>query len=748
MVNAKSKNLNIKYHGSRETAMTLMETMMAMAMIAIIFAVIAPQFKVIENSWDSKQGQAESIQNGRVLIEHLARNLSKAVQITAVSGSAVTNGFIEFEDNDGNTIRYDIDANSYVEFGQTGSLSQLAGPVTQLQFTCYDACDLDTPLSPITDVNVIRFVQVQTTLTNSASNGQDKSFTTSAYLRTNKNTCPGLDPNLIGWWKMDEASGLNAADSSGNGNYGTLNNMAGDEWTAGPKAGALEFNGNDDYVSIGDVGSGIKTIAFWMQANNLGGQTNTGFKSPSATGDDYGQWTRPEDAYISDDQEADENTLNQKQDWYDFGFVIPAGCSIDGIEVSIEARKAGDGSNGADVEISWGGGSTYTSTGYDFIASLSEQIFTLGGLGNTWGRTWAVSDFSNANFRIRLNMKGSGVAYRTYVDHIQVKVYYTQAGGTEKIVDLNGTSYIEIDISQITAVGFPGTTTIYVDGLVGTAVTNAWHHVVITDSTGIDVSAMEMARVSTDYFDGIFDDVRIYDSQLIAEDIEYVANIVRHREFTEAKRSADDTSLTISTPAGTSEDDLLIAAVITDASETISPPGGQDWTLIDHGTGAGQVTLGVWWKLAQASESPSHQFTWSSSEQSYGFIMRFTGHNTTNPINDSSAIGGSNISYPPSPAVTTTVPDCLILRIGGFDDDDVVIGSTGLSGHTDITMDESNTGSGTCSGGAGYVIQQSIGSSGTSSFLPTTLEQYRTVTIAIAPETQGGQSGGSCAILP
>jgi len=141
-----------------------------------------PQFRAIQNSWDSKASAAETLQNSRVLIDHLNRNLSKAVQITAVSDSAQTNGYIEFEDNDANSVRYDINgATSYVEFGPVGNLADLAGPASQLQFTCYDACDLDTPITNVAD---IRSVKVQATLTNPGP-GQDLTLTTQAYLRTN-----------------------------------------------------------------------------------------------------------------------------------------------------------------------------------------------------------------------------------------------------------------------------------------------------------------------------------------------------------------------------------------------------------------------------------------------------------------------------------------------------------------------------------------------------------------------------------
>jgi len=163
--------------------LTLLEMVIAMAIMAIIFAAILPQFRIIQNSWDSQAGAAETLQNGRVLIDHLNRNLSKAVRITAVSSSSETNGYIEFIGNNANNVRYDVNSTSdYVEFGLLGNLSDLAGPVSKLQFTCYDAFDLSTP---ITDVNSIRSVKVETTLTNFAKLDQDMTFSTQAYIRTN-----------------------------------------------------------------------------------------------------------------------------------------------------------------------------------------------------------------------------------------------------------------------------------------------------------------------------------------------------------------------------------------------------------------------------------------------------------------------------------------------------------------------------------------------------------------------------------
>ncbi|MHC4437139.1 MAG: type II secretion system protein [Planctomycetota bacterium] len=170
-------------------ALTMLEMVIAIAIMTVVFAVLVPQLRALHNCWDSKVGNAETLQNGRVLKDHLQRNLSSAARITAVSGPADTNGYIEFQDNDSNNVRYDVNSTTgYVQFGPVGNPADLAGPVSQLQFTCYNAFDLD---APITDVNSIRCVKVETTLTNSAGLGRDMTIATQAYIRTNALPVPG-----------------------------------------------------------------------------------------------------------------------------------------------------------------------------------------------------------------------------------------------------------------------------------------------------------------------------------------------------------------------------------------------------------------------------------------------------------------------------------------------------------------------------------------------------------------------------
>jgi hypothetical protein len=566
-------------------ALTLLELVLAMTMVTIIFAAVLPQFAAIGHSWDSKQGSAESLQNGRVLMDHISQNLSKAKRITAVSASTVTNGYIQFLDNNNVNNRYDIaSANSYVEYGPVGTLADLAGPVSLMRFTCYDACNLDVPLSPITDVNIIRVVKIDTTITNSASMGQAKTFTTWVYLRTNANT-----DGLVGCWNLDETSGLTAADDSGFGNNGTLVN--GPTWnpTGGQIGGALAFGGTDDYVNLGtdsslNFGSSAPfTVAAWVK-----------------TTENYGM-------IVSFRSSTDDGPVIDLAVGYDGGTANPG-------KAMILVRQNGS----------------------------SSYAHVIGG---------AVND---GNWHHVAGVRGSGSTIELFLDGVsQGTASDTQSGGAIT--------------TNLRAIGSE----------------RRW----VSDGYGTSDQR---------YLAGTIDDVHIYNRALNAGEIAELANILRYRNFSESKTASDVASIAVSIPAGTSAGDLLIAAVAMDGSAGSSTltTAATGWTLIDRGDNGAAVTLGVWWKIAGASES-APTFTWTGgNEQAYGWIMRFTGHNAANPINASYMDGQKNIT-PTSPAVTTTVNNCLILRMGAFDCNDVNTlpepGNPGLAGHTAITMETSES---------------------------------------------------------
>jgi hypothetical protein len=156
---------------------------------------------------------------------------------------------------------------------------------------------------------------------------------------------------------------------------------------------------------------------------------------------------------------------------------------------------------------------------------------------------------------------------------------------------------------------------------------------------------------------------------------------------------------------------------------------------VSEGTNAnGRVSLGVWWKIATGSESSEYTFTWSGSEQAYGWVMRFTNHDSGSPVfYDSGTLTSDSTSAPICQRLDTPVDDMLVLRIGGFDDDDITVGDPGLDGHTAINMGESGTGKNSVSGGSGYFILDTAGDSDLAWFQLTKSEEMRTVTLGIRP---------------
>ncbi|MCD6395108.1 MAG: LamG domain-containing protein, partial [Planctomycetes bacterium] len=119
---------------------------------------------------------------------------------------------------------------------------------------------------------------------NGTATGEDLAMTIIEY------THVVYDPvGFAGCWNFDETTGSTAADSSGNEHSGTLENMDNSDWIDGKVAGALEFDGINDYVQITDykgiTGSQARTCAAWIKTSAVGIIMNWG---PAGPGD---RWT-------------------------------------------------------------------------------------------------------------------------------------------------------------------------------------------------------------------------------------------------------------------------------------------------------------------------------------------------------------------------------------------------------------------------------------------------------------------------
>ncbi len=757
------KKMNIRNTKIRlRRALTLLELVLAMVMITIIFAAVLPQFAMMGHSWDSKQGAAEAMQNGRVLMDHINRNLSVAVRVTAVSESSDADGFIEFEAADSNIMRYDASGEGYIQYGVLGALSDLAGPVSSLIFTCYDACDMDTPLSAITDTNSIRAIKVDAVFTNSASNGQDKTFSTLIYLRTNGDSqdC---------WQHQDVGSVAAAGNASSTACAWTIIGSGADIWDTADEfhyvyqslsgdgqiiARVVSITNTDPWAKAGvmiretltssskhammvvarsngtafqrrtstggssthTAGSSV-TAPYWVKLARVG-NTLTGYESSNGS-----TWTQ-----------VGTDTITMATNVY-IGLCVTSHndgtlCTavVDNISYSVITYEAISSAKAAADTTSLPITKPIANTGDLLVAAVATDGDTSTHISAPGG--WTLIDRGSYNSAVTL-----GAWYKVATASEPASYTFSWTGGSSEqaygwIMRFTGHSTtLPIDTSAVTAAG--GNSSTPTSPAIATTVDNSM--------------VLRLGAFNNDNINignpGLSGHTAITMDESAAS-----GGAVNYQSFSEGKRSWAGTSVTVNKPSGVGSGDLLIAAVSTDGgiSGSLAAPSG--WTLLDRGTdSAGAVTLGVWYKIAGASEASSYTFTWTSNKQAYGWIMRFTGHNAGAPINASVFQGGSSTSSsPPCPSVTTTVANTMIVRIGAFDRAYITVDSPGLTGHTPITMDRSNTGVNACSGGAGYKQQATAGASGTSNFTLTGAEQYRTATIAIAPGAASGTvSGGA-----
>lgn len=166
------------------------------------------------------------------------------------------------------------------------------------------------------------------------------------------------------------------------------------------------------------------------------------FNSPSANaadsgGDGNGYQTNATNAYANDgnlavDTNSGSNTGTNctgadkdKHRFYDFGFAVPSGATINGIEVNLSAKA--DNTTGTPkicVQLSWDGGTTWTAAKTSNNLTTSLASYTLGGAADTWGRTWSYSNFTDANFRMRIINVASNTSRDFSLDWVGAKVYY------------------------------------------------------------------------------------------------------------------------------------------------------------------------------------------------------------------------------------------------------------------------------------------------------------------------------------
>ncbi len=155
-----------------------------------------------------------------------------------------------------------------------------------------------------------------------------------------------LDPALAGYWRLDEAEG-SIAQNSVSTNHGTLYGQPLWQPTGGKKAGALQFDGINDYISTDSVlnpADGPFSVFAWIQ----GGAPGQVIVS-QATGADWLMASSPGGALMSDlrlpgrhGQSLTSSVVITDGAWHRVGFVWDGSNRIlyvDAIEVARDTQS-------------------------------------------------------------------------------------------------------------------------------------------------------------------------------------------------------------------------------------------------------------------------------------------------------------------------------------------------------------------------------------------------------------------------
>jgi prepilin-type N-terminal cleavage/methylation domain-containing protein len=193
------QSLHAKNH---PTGVTLIELMVALAIMVLLMATLLPMFAALRRTWSVTIADAESTQKARVLFDHLHRQLTQAQQILALSDPEDPHGWLVFRDVSGDVRRYEMTPGQGISFGEPAVLADLVTPVDSFCIQGYDLSDLR---HPIRDRHRIRVVDVQVVFPENQRFGRRPTWQSTFFLRATGLDARQGDPAIAEHWVRAES---------------------------------------------------------------------------------------------------------------------------------------------------------------------------------------------------------------------------------------------------------------------------------------------------------------------------------------------------------------------------------------------------------------------------------------------------------------------------------------------------------------------------------------------------------------
>lgn len=170
-------------------------------------------------------------------------------------------------------------------------------------------------------------------------------------------------------------------------------------------------------------------------------------KSPStAEGSD---WSTPNNIFVSDNSHARRDNLNPGETSgiltaRNFGFTIPDGSAIAGVEVKVEVHWYNWQASFETVKLTKANGISIGDNLANGVALNSvDTIHTFGGSTSLWGAGLSILDINNnPYFGVHLQFKNHNTGKErasARVDHIQITVHYREESGLGMFTKVSST---------------------------------------------------------------------------------------------------------------------------------------------------------------------------------------------------------------------------------------------------------------------------------------------------------------------
>lgn len=166
------------------------------------------------------------------------------------------------------------------------------------------------------------------------------------------------------------------------------------------------------------------------------GATTTGPLSPASASNVAGigiDWSNPGNVTVSDNLRATASLLDgESTDRVrptNFGFSIPSGSTIEGIQVEVErCRSAGTGTLKLNlVQLRTGGADKGASkSGENFTTACASEIYeSFGGATDTWGSSWTAEQINATDFQSDVTCAAFPGDATCAIDHVRLTVTFT-----------------------------------------------------------------------------------------------------------------------------------------------------------------------------------------------------------------------------------------------------------------------------------------------------------------------------------